>query len=86
MKYVEEKLTRKILEQARKQQNELEAEFCAGSRSRKSLKEPQTKLDFGELMGGTLESDYDNDDEDDEASTANEQFYENIVSDYLRLL
>lgn len=83
MKYVEDKLSRKILEQARKQQNELEAEFGAGSSSRKSLKEPQTKLDVGELIGSTLESDDDNDDEGDVASTANEQFYENFVSDYL---
>ena len=83
LKYVEDKLSRKILEQARKQQNELEAEFGAGSSSRKSLKEPQTKLDVGELIGSTLESDDDNDDEGDVASTANEQFYENFVSDYL---
>lgn len=83
LKYVEDKLSRKILEQARKQQNELEAEFGAGSSSRTSLKEPQTKLDVGELIGGTLESDDDNDDECDVASTTNEQFYENFVSDYL---
>ncbi|XP_029181387.2 bystin-like isoform X2 [Acropora millepora] len=76
--YVEDKLSRKILEQARKQQNELEAEFGAGSSSRTSLKEPQTKLDVGELIGGTLESDDDNDDECDVASTTNEQFYENF--------
>ncbi|KAL9979229.1 hypothetical protein ACROYT_G016860 [Oculina patagonica] len=77
--YVEEKLSRKILEQARKQQDELEEEFGAASGSRKSLKTAQTRLGPPDLQG--LEADELESDEDDTSSVASEQFYENIEVD-----
>ena len=76
--FVEEKLSRKILEQARKQQDELEAEFGVASSSNKSLKTAQTRLGPPELQN--LDADELESDEDDAASVASEQFYENIVS------
>ena len=78
LKYVEEKLSRRILEQARKQQDELEEEFGAASGSRKSLKTAQTRLGPPDLQG--LEADELDSDDEDTASVASEQFYENIVS------
>lgn len=81
--YVEEKLSRRILEQARKQQDELEAEFGMSSCSRKSLKAAQTRLgppDLQNQEANELDSD-DEDDDDDTASVASEQFYENIEVD-----
>lgn len=77
--YVEEKLSRKILEQARKQQDELEAEFGVASGSRKSLKTAQTQLGPSDLHG--LDSEELESDDDDTASVASEQFYENIEVD-----
>jgi len=78
LQYVEEKLSRRILEQARKQQDELEAEFGVTSGSRKSLKTAQTRLGPPDLRG--LDADEsESDDDDDAASVASEQFYENIV-------
>ena len=73
-----EKLSRKILEQARKQQDELEAEFGMVSVSKKTLKTAQTCLGPPELQN--LDADELESDEDDVASVASEQFYENIVS------
>jgi len=78
--YVEEKLSRRILEQARKQQDELEAEFGVTSGSRKSLKTAQTRLGPPDLRG--LDADEsESDDDNDAASVASEQFYENIEVD-----
>ncbi|XP_020612923.1 bystin-like [Orbicella faveolata] len=77
--YVEEKLSRRILEQARKQQDELEAEFGVSSGSRKSLKTAQTKLGPPDLQN--LEADELDSDDDDTASVASKQFYENIEVD-----
>lgn len=77
--FVEEKLSRKILEQARKQQDELEAEFGVASGSNKSLKTAQTHLGPPELQN--LDADELESDEDDAASVASEQFYENIEVD-----
>ena len=57
----------------------MEEEFGAASGSRKSLKTAQTRLGPPDLQGlgaNELESD----DDDDTASVASEQFYENIVS------
>lgn len=78
--YVEEKLSRRILEQARKQQDELEAEFGVASGSTKSLKTTQTRLGPPDLNVDELDSN-DDDDDDDVASVASEQFYENIEVD-----
>lgn len=78
--YVEERLSRRILEQARKQQDELEAEFGVSSGSRKLLKTAQTRLGPPDIQN--LEADeLDSDDDDDTASVASEQFYENIEVD-----
>ncbi|CAH3170687.1 unnamed protein product [Porites lobata] len=78
--YVEEKLSRRILEQAKKQQDELEAEFGVASGSRKSLKKAQTLLTPPELQGLDAEE-IESDNDDDAASVASEQFYENIEVD-----
>lgn len=78
LQYVEEKLSRRILEQAKKQQDELEAEFGVASGSRKSLKKAQTLLTPPELQGLDAEE-IESDNDDDAASVASEQFYENIV-------
>jgi len=78
--YVEEKLSRRILEQARKQQDELEAEFGVSRGSQRSLTTAQTRLGPPDLQ--SLEADeLDSDDDDDAASVASEQFYENIEVD-----
>ena len=79
LQYVEEKLSRRILEQARKQQDELEAEFGVASGSRKSLKTGQMRLSAPDLCGLDVEDLESDDDDDDAASVASEQFYENIV-------
>ena len=50
------------------------------SGSRKSLKTAQTRLGPPELQN--LEADELDSDDDDTASVASEQFYENIVSDH----
>lgn len=78
LQYVEEKLSRRILEQARKQQDELEAEFGVASGSRKSLKKAQTLLTPPELQDLDAEE-VESDNDDAAASVASEQFYENIV-------
>lgn len=81
MQYVEEKLSRRILEQARKQQDELEAEFGVSPGSQRSLTTAQTRLGPPDLR--SLQADeLDSDDDDDAASVASEQFYENIVSNH----
>ncbi|PFX15107.1 Bystin [Stylophora pistillata] len=77
--YVAEKLSRKILEQARKQQDELEAEFGMASASKKTLKTAQTCLGPPELQN--LDAEELESDEDNVASVASEQFYENIEVD-----
>lgn len=82
LQYVEEKLSRRILEQARKQQDELEAEFGVSPGPQRSLTTAQTRLgppDLQNLEADELDSD---DDDDDAASVASEQFYENIVSNH----
>jgi hypothetical protein len=62
------------LEQARKQQDELEEEFGYGPK-KKSLKTAQTSL------GGAarLDDDDSNDDDDDDSSEASETYYEHVV-------
>ena len=58
----------------------MEAEFGVASGSNKSLKTAQTHLGPPELQN--LDADELESDEDDAASVASEQFYENIVSYY----
>jgi len=58
----------------------LEAEFGVTSGSRKSLKTAQTRLGPPDLQ--SLEADESDSDDDDTASVASEQFYENIVSNH----
>lgn len=79
LQYVEEKLSRRILEQARKQQDELEAEFGVSPGPQRSLTTAQTRLGPPDLQN--LEAD-ELDSDDDAASVASEQFYENIVSNH----
>ena len=77
--YVGERLSRKILEQARKQQDELEAEFGVASGSKKSTRAAQIRLGPADL--DRLDGDDEvASDEEDGVSMASEQFYENIVS------
>ncbi|XP_068721256.1 bystin-like isoform X2 [Montipora capricornis] len=79
--YVEEKLSRRILEQARKQQDELEAEFGAGSGSGKPLRTAQTILGSRDQDGLDGDESDSEDNEEDVKSPASEQFYENIEVD-----
>ncbi|KAK3713149.1 hypothetical protein QZH41_010041 [Actinostola sp. cb2023] len=75
--YVEDKLSKKILEQARKQQDELEEEF-GYTASKKCLKTAQTSL------GGAVRHDDDDDsdsDSDDDLSVASETYYEHVEVD-----
>lgn len=79
--YVEEKLSRRILEQARKQQDELEAEFGAGSGSGKPLRTAQTILGSRDQDGLDGDESDSEDNEEGVKSPASEQFYENIEVD-----
>lgn len=86
LQFVSDKLSRKILNQALEQQDELEAEYGASraSRIRKPLKEARTSLgpatanqiDFGS-------SDDDSEDDNDQLSDGSDQHYEDVVRNLL---
>ena len=76
--YVTEKLSRKILEQAKLQQDELEAEYGVGSTKRKSLKSAQTTLGSPDL--DRLDNEGDSDDDEDNFSDTEGHYYEDFVS------
>lgn len=75
---MEEKLSKKIIEQARKQQDELEEEFGYAPRT-KSLKTAQTSLGATNRLD---DDDDDSEDDDDEYSETNEASYEHVVRRY----
>ena len=78
-----DKLSRRILEQARQQQDELEEEFGAGGMS-KSSQAPSKSSRLPLLGAGMMAKGHSDDDSDDgsdiEEDFCAEQFYENIVS------
>ncbi|EDO40390.1 predicted protein [Nematostella vectensis] len=77
--FVEEKLSKKILEQARQQQDELMEEYgFRKTGDRKTLKSAQTTLGTPDL--DRIDDD-DEDDSDDGASMTSETYYENVEVD-----
>lgn len=80
--YVGDKLSRKILDQALEQQDEMEAEYGATmvKKGKKSLTEARTSLG-GLSRPGTAGSDADSDSDDDQFSEEEDQYYEDVVVD-----
>ncbi|XP_031575104.1 bystin-like [Actinia tenebrosa] len=76
--YVEEKLSKKILEQARKQQDELVEEFGYGPR-KTSLKTAQTSLGGADRLDH--DDDDDSEDDEDKYSETSEAYYEHVEVD-----
>ena len=79
--YVSDKLSRKILDQALEQQDELQAEYgtVTAKRGKKALAEARTSLG-GLSKPGTAGSDDESDSDEDEFSEGEDQYYEDVVS------
>ena len=76
-----DKLSRKILDQALEQQDELEAEYGAStlSKGKKSLAESRTSLS-GLSRPITAGSDEESESDEDVLSDGDDQYYEDVVS------
>ena len=79
--YVSDKLSRKILDQALEQQDELQAEYgnVTSKRGKKALAEARTSLG-GLSKPSTAGSEDESDSDEDEFSEGEDQYYEDVVS------
>ena len=79
--YVGDKLSRKILDQALEQQDELEAEYgtAQAKKEKKSLASARTSLG-SHSRPATAGSDADSDSDEEQFSEGEDQYYEDVVS------